>query len=121
MLLSLTTSFYRVITQFSQLAAFSALKFHVFELVTKYIFRQAILYYDYFLTLSDEVLLFWDANGRKRMGGLFLVNRYIQLFGNTVIILQDFGKVSKEVSVVLSIQNTEVLTRKYYHVRRGMF
>lgn len=56
----------------------------------------ALLYYDYFLTLHDEVLLFWGPNFRKRMGVLFLVNRYIQLFGNITIILEEFGRPSSK-------------------------
>lgn len=59
------------------------------------------MYYDYFLTLRAEVLLFWGSNCRARLGGLFLVNRYLQLFGNTVIILQDFGDLSSKVSCLV--------------------
>ncbi len=60
------------------------------------------MYYDYFLTLHDEVLLFWGPNCRNRTGALFLVNRYIQLFGNTAIVLQDFGKLSNKVNIFSS-------------------
>jgi len=69
-------AFLKVVTQYSQLAAFT------------------ILYYDYFVTLRDEVLLFWGPNCGKRTGFLFHMNRYIQLLGNIPIVLQNFAKLS---------------------------
>ena len=57
------------------------------------------MYYDYLLTLRDEVQLFWGSNSRTSMSALFLVGRYLQLFGNAVIVVQNFGDLSSEVSI----------------------
>ncbi|KAI9463205.1 hypothetical protein BJY52DRAFT_69315 [Lactarius psammicola] len=54
----------------------------------------SIFYYDYFLTLSDEVELFWlRPNKFNLFSSFFLLNRYVSLFGNLQILI--FGIIGR--------------------------
>jgi len=54
----------------------------------------AIVYYDYFLTLSDEVELFWLHPDKFNLFSyLFLLNRYVSLFGDLQILI--FGIIGR--------------------------
>ncbi|KAI9439756.1 hypothetical protein H4582DRAFT_1942657 [Lactarius indigo] len=54
----------------------------------------SIVYYDYFLTLSDEVELFWLHPGKFNLFSyLFLFNRYLSIFGNLQILI--FGIIGR--------------------------
>ncbi|KAI9448033.1 hypothetical protein H4582DRAFT_1898111 [Lactarius indigo] len=54
----------------------------------------SIIYYDYFLTLSDEVKLFWLHPDKFNLFSyLFLLNRYVSLFGNLQILI--FGLIGR--------------------------
>ncbi|KAH9062700.1 hypothetical protein EDB87DRAFT_251749 [Lactarius vividus] len=54
----------------------------------------AIIYYDYFLTLSDEVELFWLHPDKFNLFSyLFLFNRYVSFFGNLQILI--FGLIGR--------------------------
>ena len=69
----------------------------------------AILYYDYLLTLSDERRFFWKSISRSKWssGGirrtwgstLFLVTRYLSIFGNVPVALQNFRVWTPDVSL----------------------
>ncbi|KLO11407.1 hypothetical protein SCHPADRAFT_942111 [Schizopora paradoxa] len=90
-------AFFKTVIQYSQLVAFT------------------VMYYDYLLTLHDEVLLFWGSNSRTSMGVLFLIGRYLQLFGNAAIVVQNFGNLSNEVIVgaVLIIRTYAVYGKRF--------
>lgn len=51
---------------------------------------QAILYYDYALTLSTEVERFWSSPSFSWGSTFFYLNRYLALFGHIPIVAQDF-------------------------------
>ncbi|KAH8999111.1 hypothetical protein EDB92DRAFT_1832493 [Lactarius akahatsu] len=54
----------------------------------------SIIYYDYFLTLSDEVELFWLHPDKFNLFSyLFLLNRYVSFFGNLQILI--FGLIGR--------------------------
>lgn len=54
----------------------------------------SIIYYDYFLTLSDEVELFWLHPDKFNLFSyLFLFNRYVSFFGNLQIL--SFGLIGR--------------------------
>ncbi|KAH9035253.1 hypothetical protein EDB84DRAFT_1485522 [Lactarius hengduanensis] len=54
----------------------------------------SIIYYDYFLTLSDEVELFWLHPDKFNLFSyLFLFNRYVSFFGNLQILI--FGLIGR--------------------------
>ncbi|KAF7969596.1 hypothetical protein HWV62_26827 [Athelia sp. TMB] len=50
----------------------------------------AILYYDWFLTLSDEIERFWNRKNFTWASLFFFFNRYLVIFGNIPVILQSF-------------------------------
>lgn len=51
---------------------------------------QVILFYDYFLTFSDEVERFWNRKNFNWSSFLFLANRYMVLFGNIPVMFEGF-------------------------------
>ncbi|KAF7984439.1 hypothetical protein HWV62_14516 [Athelia sp. TMB] len=51
---------------------------------------KAILYYDWFLTLSDEIERFWNRKNFTWASLFFFFNRYLVIFGNIPVILQSF-------------------------------
>ena len=55
-----------------------------------------ILYYEYLLTLPEEVHYFWRKR-RTLVTILFFLNRYLNLLVNVPLILQTFGTWSDEV------------------------
>ncbi|TDL21551.1 hypothetical protein BD410DRAFT_724285, partial [Rickenella mellea] len=57
-----------------------------------------LLYYDYLLTIDQEIKFFW---GRRItfVSGLFFACRYLSLFGNIPIILQTFENLSTDVNL----------------------
>ena len=48
--------------------------------------QKAILYYDYFLTLSKEVDGYWCAGSHTWASILFLVNRYAAVLGHLPLV-----------------------------------
>ncbi|TDL17274.1 hypothetical protein BD410DRAFT_794430 [Rickenella mellea] len=63
----------------------------------------ALLYYDYLLTINQEMIFFW----RRRItfaSGLFFACRYLSLFGNVPVILQTFGYWPPDSSTCHSLQ-----------------
>lgn len=53
--------------------------------------HQALLYYDYALTLGRECSLFWSSNSFKRWGSiLFFLNRYCGVIGHVPIFVEIF-------------------------------
>ena len=63
----------------------------------------AVLYYDYLLTLDDEIELLWKRAGISPMSILFILNRYIGLVGPIPVIFEFFTFVSPIVSECLHV------------------
>lgn len=57
-----------------------------------------VLYYDYFMTLDQEIKFFWNKK-LNVVNILFFVNRYLSIFGTVPVILQNFGPWSEKVSI----------------------
>lgn len=57
----------------------------------------ATLYYDYLLTLSDEIEHFWKSANLSIMSVLFVVNRYFGLLGPIAVVIEYFGDISEMV------------------------
>ncbi|KAL5522778.1 hypothetical protein ACEPAG_8796 [Sanghuangporus baumii] len=75
-----------------------------------------ILYYDYVLTLDEEVSFFW----RKRTGTvsvLFFSNRYVSILGSAALILQTFGRWPSKVLFFLFLDRISWLKIRWR--RRG--
>ncbi|ETW76038.1 hypothetical protein HETIRDRAFT_119286 [Heterobasidion irregulare TC 32-1] len=51
----------------------------------------AILYYDYFMTLSEEISRIW-SRPRARSSLLFFIHRYVPLVGYIAVLVYTFGK-----------------------------
>ncbi|KAF8888459.1 hypothetical protein CPB84DRAFT_1786110 [Gymnopilus junonius] len=50
-----------------------------------------ILYYDYILTLKDEIERYWSSRTKLNLGfALFVLNRYLSILGNIPILLLSF-------------------------------
>lgn len=49
-----------------------------------------VFYYDYALTLHEEIRFFWRPK-RTMVAVFFFVNRYLSVFGNVPVILQSFA------------------------------
>ncbi|KAL4066098.1 hypothetical protein J3A83DRAFT_4375385 [Scleroderma citrinum] len=49
-----------------------------------------LLVYDYFLTIGDEIEYIWNSPW-TRVKAVYLLNRYVVIFGQTVICIQDSG------------------------------
>ena len=64
-----------------------------------------ILYYEYLLTLPEEVQYFWRKR-RTPVTILFFLNRYLNLLVNVPLILQTFGTWSDEVRQIYSIRRS---------------
>lgn len=60
-------------------------------------FSLVILFYDYMLTLPDEIELFWKAE-TSWVARFFLITRYFSLVGNIPIALQSYSDWSTSVS-----------------------
>ncbi|KAI0647191.1 hypothetical protein C8Q79DRAFT_925791 [Trametes meyenii] len=56
----------------------------------------AILYYDYFLTVIDEVEHFWKSATLSPVSVLFAVNRYLGLLAPVAIAVEYFGNSSEK-------------------------
>jgi len=54
-----------------------------------------VLYYDYFMTLDQEIKFFWNKK-LNIVNILFFVNRYLSIFGTVPVILQNFGPWSEK-------------------------
>ncbi|TDL24504.1 hypothetical protein BD410DRAFT_91691 [Rickenella mellea] len=69
----------------------------------------ALLYYDYFLTIEQEIKFFW---GRRVAfaSGLFFACRYLALFGNVPVILQTFAYWSPDVNCRLLQRYHQILS-----------
>lgn len=63
-----------------------------------------LLYYDYFLTLDDEVTYFWGRRFNS-VTTLFFLNRYLSLFINIPIIVHNFGHLSSKVRLRVTSQD----------------
>ncbi len=72
----------------------------------------AILYYDYILTFLSEIDLFWSRAELSPFWLLFMLNRYIGLFGTIPVVFEYFGDFPPLVSVILEYMGheTEVCT-----------
>lgn len=55
-----------------------------------------MLYYDYVLTLPDEIAFFWRF-GTSWVGRLFLVTRYMCLIGNVPLMIVAYARISDAV------------------------
>ena len=67
----------------------------------------AILYYDYFLTLPQEIERYWKA--RMSWGAfLFYANRYLAILAHIPIIYEYFGDTSETVSRSRSVHRPAV-------------
>lgn len=65
--------------------------------------RSVVLYYDYFLVLSDEIEFFW-RRGNNRVAKFFLFTRYLCLVGNIPIAVQLYSRWSQAVSVEVFVR-----------------
>lgn len=59
----------------------------------------ALLYYDYFLTVSDEIQFFWVQKSSK-IAKFFLFIRYICLLRNIPVAIEVYSRWSQEVSLI---------------------
>ncbi|EIW60023.1 uncharacterized protein TRAVEDRAFT_70524 [Trametes versicolor FP-101664 SS1] len=71
------------------------------------------LYYDYLLTLSDEIEHFWKSANLSIMSVLFVVNRYFGLLGPIAVVIEYFGDISEMaiVAVMLMIRTYALYDR----------
>ena len=53
-------------------------------------FHQALLFYDYCLTLGTEIEYFWKRARVSAVSTLFVLNRYLTLLGQIPIIVEYF-------------------------------
>ena len=68
------------------------LRIHCLSIVLTIVNYQALLYYDYALTLDCERRLFWSRQGLKQWGSLlFFLNRYCGVLGHAPVIIQTFA------------------------------
>ena len=63
-------------------------------------FVPAILYYDYTLTLGDEIDYFWNTAKMSLVSTLFVLNRYLGLLGPIPVIVEFFMTLPPLVSVI---------------------
>ena len=59
--------------------------------------NKVILYYDYLLTLPDEITFFWRRK-RSSVSILFFLNRYLPMASNVLVFFMNFGSWSQEVN-----------------------
>ncbi|PSR72992.1 hypothetical protein PHLCEN_2v11096 [Hermanssonia centrifuga] len=62
----------------------------------------AILYYDYVVTLPDEMRLFWSRKDTSRAAALFYTCRYAPLIGHLPIIYAAFTTLDPETLIAFS-------------------
>ena len=62
----------------------------------------AILYFDYIITLGDEILLFWSRSWTVSIR-IFFVVRYFSLFGNAFLAFYHLGNLPLTVSYSVDI------------------
>lgn len=80
-------------------------------------FFAVVVYYEFFVTLDDEVRFFWRrSRGPRRpwyrlntMTVLFLLNRYIPVVMNATIIAHNLGNIPTSVCVIV-----------IYHINRSL-
>ena len=63
-------------------------------------FVPAILYYDYTLTLGDEIDYFWNTAKMSLVSTLFVLNRYLGLLGPIPVIVEFFMTLPPLVSII---------------------
>ena len=59
--------------------------------------NKVILYYDYLLTLPDEITFFWRRKCSS-VSILFFLNRYLPMALNVLVFFMNFGSWSQEVN-----------------------
>lgn len=93
---------YYTLAAFGMFPVLSRLPVHTLAQADDLSLHLVILYYDYLLTLGDEVRYFWHRRRIHSVTVFFFVNRYVQLIGNVGIVLQTFGNLSIRVSCNVS-------------------
>ena len=74
---------------------------HHVTILTTLILRIAILFYDYGLTLGEEINLFWKQSKRSWPFVLFTFNRYIALLNHILILAYTFLQLPGSVCILL--------------------
>ncbi|RPD66289.1 hypothetical protein L227DRAFT_570181 [Lentinus tigrinus ALCF2SS1-6] len=75
----------------------------------------SMLYYDYLLTLLLEVDLFWSKARFSTVSLLFLINRYLGLFGVVPVILEYFEDLPPSVSHLAASRCRQLQTYHEYY------
>ena len=63
-----------------------------------FIVIEAILFYDYLLTVAREIEHVWNRARFSLAAFLFFINRYLSLFGTIIVVLEYFQHHSPHVS-----------------------
>lgn len=92
----LSTDFVRPYNYYLALISFSEFKSIHHSLLMLWPQPVAILYYDYFLTISWEVERVWKTSGLNWATGLFYFNRYLCLLGHIPVIIEYFWSTSSQ-------------------------
>lgn len=87
--------------------------------LTNHRIHAAILYYDWFLTLPAEVSGVW-ARKKSIVSWVFLINRYLTLFGTTIVMVLSGMSLDAEVSVTVIVLVYR-LTLDWQLIFRGMY
>ncbi|TCD60505.1 hypothetical protein EIP91_009951 [Steccherinum ochraceum] len=87
----------------------------------------ALLYWDYFLTLSDEIKLYWGKQHKffkSSVSILFFLNRYVALFAHVPVAFEFFVKAPQHLYVAAATLTITFLaairTYALYHRKRAM-
>ncbi|KAI0370894.1 hypothetical protein BV20DRAFT_943339 [Pilatotrama ljubarskyi] len=73
-----------------------------------------ILYYDYVLTLRDEVQRFW-ASRVSTVSVLFFFNRYLAVFAHIPVMVEFYGRQSETTTLTITLIALRCLRLQMYH------
>lgn len=79
--------------------------------ISAFTFHQALLFYDYCLTLGTEIEYFWKRARVSAVSTLFVLNRYLTLLGQMPIIVEYFVLLPPLVSKFMPMERKPADTR----------
>lgn len=77
----------------------------------------AILYYDYTLTISNEIDFFWRSANVSLVSALYVIIRYYGLLGAVPLIVEYFADLSEQVMLITLSQNSILTVSSFTGVR----
>lgn len=107
--------YYRDINYFSALISFG-------ELLSSHLWPpclipcEVVLYYDYALTLGDEIERFWNRDAFTWTSLFFFMNRYLVLLGNIPVMFQSFWA-PRDLSDKILVSPGRI---RFYHYHRSL-